>query len=42
MISAFNEDTAMHSDLKEDGPTGYNDGSLIKLLNEMKNLKAIK
>ncbi|MBU3189407.1 GNAT family N-acetyltransferase [Clostridium bowmanii] len=24
----------MHTDLKEDGPTGYNDGSLIKLLNE--------
>jgi len=34
MISAFNEDTSMHTDLKEDGPIGYNDGSLIKGLNE--------
>ena len=34
MTSAFNEDTSMHTDLKEDGPTGYNDGSLIKKLNE--------
>lgn len=42
MISAFNEDTAMHTDLKEDGPTGYNDGSLIKLLNENEKFESYK
>ncbi|MBU3131338.1 GNAT family N-acetyltransferase [Clostridium gasigenes] len=34
MTRAFNEDTSMHTKLKEDGPKGYNDGSLIKKLNE--------
>lgn len=34
MTAAFNEDTALHTNIKEDGPTGYNDGSLIKKLNE--------
>jgi hypothetical protein len=33
MASAFNEDTSIHTNLKEDGPTGYNDGRLIKWLN---------
>jgi len=42
MISAFNEATAMHTDLKEDGPTGYNDGSLIKLLNENERFESYK
>jgi len=42
MISAFNEDTSMHTDLKEDGPTGYNDDSLIKLLNEHENFESYK
>jgi len=42
MISAFNEDTSMHTDLKEDGPTGYNDGSLIKQLNEHENFESYK
>lgn len=42
MIAAFNEDTSMHTDLKEDGPRGYDDGSLIKRLNEQKNLASYK
>ena len=42
MISAFNEDTSMHTDLKEDGPTGYNDGCLIKLLYEHENYESYK
>jgi hypothetical protein len=42
MTSAFNEDTSMHTELKEDGPTGYNDGSLIKLLNEHENFESKK
>ena len=42
MISAFNEDTAMHTDLIEDGPRGYDDGSLIKRLNEQENFKSYK
>lgn len=42
MTSAFNEDTSMHTDLKEDGPTGYNDGSLIKKLNENKDSESYK
>ena len=42
MISSFNEDTSMHTDLKEDGPTGYTDGSLIKLLNEHEKYKSYK
>lgn len=42
MTSAFNEDTSMHTELKEDGPTGYDDGSLIKLLNEHENFESKK
>ncbi|MEW9094622.1 MAG: GNAT family N-acetyltransferase [Clostridiaceae bacterium] len=42
MTSAFNEDTSMHTDLKEDGPTGYNDGSLIKKLNEHESFESHK
>lgn len=42
MTSAFNEDTSMHTDLKEDGPAGYNDGSLIKKLNEHENYESYK
>lgn len=42
MISAFNEDTSMHTDLKEDGPRGYNDGTLIKWLNEHENFESYK
>lgn len=32
MTDAFNDDTKMHTNLDEDGPKGYNDGSLIRLL----------
>lgn len=42
MTFAFNEDTSIHTDLKEDGPTGYNDGSLIKSLNEHKDYESYK
>lgn len=42
MTLAFNEDTAMHTDLKEDGPNGYNDGSMIRRLNEQKGLESFK
>ena len=42
MTSAFNEDTCMHTDLKEDGPTGYNNGSLIKKLNEHEGFESYK
>lgn len=42
MTSAFNEDTSIHTDLKEDGPRGYNDGSLIKWLNEHKDFESYK
>jgi hypothetical protein len=42
MTSAFNEDTAIHTNIQEDGPTGYNDGSLIKKLNEHENFENIK
>jgi len=42
MTSAFNEDTSMHTDLKEDGPTGYNDGRLIKRLNEHEGFESYK
>jgi hypothetical protein len=42
MISAFNEDTSMHTDLEEDGPGGYNNGSLIKLLNEHEDFESYK
>lgn len=42
MTSAFNEDTSIHTNMKEDGPTGYNDGRLIKLLNEHDNFESFK
>ncbi len=42
MTSAFNEDTSMHTDIKEDGPKGYNDGSLIKWLNEHTDFESYK
>ncbi|MBZ9623821.1 GNAT family N-acetyltransferase [Clostridium sp. FP2] len=42
MTSAFNEDTFMHTDLQEDGPSGYNDGRLIKWLNEHKDFESYK
>lgn len=42
MTSAFNEDTSIHTDLKEDGPTGYNDGRLIKKLNEHDGFESYK
>lgn len=42
MTVAFNEDTSMHTNIEEDGPTGYNDGSLIKRLNEQENFESYK
>lgn len=42
MTTAFNEDTAMHTDLKEDGPRGYDDGSLIRWLNEHEKFESFK
>lgn len=33
MKAAFDDDTRMHTDLQEDGPAGYDDGSLIRTLN---------
>jgi len=42
MVAAFNEDTSMHTELKEDGPGGYDNGSLIKRLNEQENLTSYK
>ena len=42
MTLAFNEDTSIHTELKEDGPSGYNDGSLIKKLNENKDFESYK
>jgi N-acetylglutamate synthase-like GNAT family acetyltransferase len=42
MTSAFNEDTSIHTNLKEDGPTGYNDGRLIKRLNEQEGFDSYK
>jgi len=42
MVAAFNEDTSIHTDLKEDGPGGYDDGSLIKWLNEQEKLTSYK
>ncbi len=32
MTEAFNDDTKMHTNLIEDGPVGYNDGTLIRKL----------
>lgn len=32
MKNAFNDDTRMHTNLQEDGPIGYHDGSLLKEL----------
>lgn len=42
MTSAFDEDTSMHTDSKEGGPTGYNNGSLIKKLNEHQSSESYK
>jgi ribosomal protein S18 acetylase RimI-like enzyme len=42
MTSAFNEDTYIHTNIKEDGPTGYNDGHLIKWLNEHYGFESYK
>ena len=42
MTYAFNEDTSMHTNMKEDGPRGYNDGSLIDWLNEHDNFESFK
>ena len=42
MTDAFNEDTRLHKDLEEDGPGGYNDGTLIKWLNENKSFESCK
>lgn len=42
MTSAFDKDTTMHTDMKEGGPTGYNDGSLIKKLNDNENFESYK
>lgn len=42
MTSAFNEDTSIHTDFNEDGPRGYNDGSLIKRLNENEAFQSYK
>ena len=42
MTYAFNEDTSIHTNIKEDGPTGYNDGRLIKRLNEHENFESYK
>jgi len=40
MTEAFNEDTRIHTNLKEDGPKGYNDGRLIRILNESVNYES--
>ncbi len=42
MTFAFNEDTSMHTNMQEDGPNGYNDGSLIKWLNEHEGFESYK
>ncbi len=42
MTSAFDEDTSIHTESKEGGPTGYNDGGLLKKLNENKDFKSYK
>lgn len=42
MTLAFNEDTSIHTELNEDGPTGYNDGTLIKKLNENEDFESYK
>ncbi|WP_277256262.1 hypothetical protein [Negativibacillus massiliensis] len=34
MTAAFDEDTRLHTSLLYDGPAGYNDGTLIRKLNE--------
>lgn len=34
MTAAFDEDTRLHTSLLHDGPAGYNDGTLIRKLNE--------
>jgi hypothetical protein len=40
MTAAFNEDTSLHTNIPEDGPPGYNDGSLIKNLNEVEGVES--
>jgi hypothetical protein len=42
MTLAFDEDTAIHTDETEGGPNGYNDGSLIKGLNEHVDFESYK
>jgi ribosomal protein S18 acetylase RimI-like enzyme len=42
MTRAFNDDTSIHTNKTEDGPAGYNDGNLIKWLNEQKNFESYK
>ncbi len=42
MKRAFDDDTKMHTDLLEDGPKGYDDGSLIRKLNENPELISSK
>ena len=37
MKAAFDDDTQLHTSLKEDGPCGYDDGSLIRKLNTNPN-----
>ncbi len=37
MTLAFNDDTVMHTSMTEDGPSGYNNSTLLKKLNEKKN-----
>ena len=40
MKDAFDEDTRMHTDLKEDGPNGYDDGRLLEKLLDLKNARS--
>ncbi|MDP4086863.1 MAG: GNAT family N-acetyltransferase [Bacillota bacterium] len=42
MTDAFNEDTTIHTNLEEDGPTGYNNGRLMKWLNENEGFESYK
>lgn len=42
MTTAFDEDTQLHTDMETGGPTGYNDGSLIKYLNENDKFESYK
>ncbi|BCN28852.1 GNAT family N-acetyltransferase [Anaeromicropila herbilytica] len=38
MTEAFNDDTKMHTSLLEDGPRGYNDGTLVRRLCSDRNM----